>query len=367
LSKKTKRRVRTGLAGLTGDLLTNWTKSSYYFREELDKKQYVEVLKPYIINEFGEDADAIMILEDWKWGMYASWAAAAYWITNGLDITDEVVSIRDYMNNALKGLIPEGKVLLLEKNQERAKVNANKPSPHDALREKVNRTVMVDYDDMVDRWMSGIEEEIDLYQLFQKHELSGKATSFVKQEIDYELSGYSDALDKSCEQAIENYNHLTKKELNRRVKVLNNMLADLERIKAQSIMNRARKKTKAKDPAKQITKLQYKRNDKEYKLESVNPILIVGSNRVYTFNTSTRQLNIFITNSRSGIQVTGTTFKNVDVEKSVCVKLRKPDEVLPVVLGNADKTIDKTVNLLPAKKSLPRTRINNHHIILRAI
>ena len=369
--RKTVRRIKTGLASIQGRLLTSYEACCYHFQHELDQKHYNEVMKPYIKETFKKDSKFIFQLPDWKWSMYSRWACAVYWYTKRIhfemdDITKELVITEiNSVNNQLKDLVEEGKQIESEKTEQKKETVTI--SPLDRLRDKVNRTVLLEVDELWDSWIDNKPSDLNMYESFKRHGLTGKAVQFVTPTIQEDLQLYYDCNNKSDPQAVEALSHIDSKERKRRIKVYEQMLNDLDRIQAQTTLNRVPRKPKVRTADKQITKLNYKKNDKEYKLESVNPLLVVGAHRVYTFNTKTRVLSVYKTNSTSGIQVKGTSLDNVDLRLSQCMKLRKPNDVLPVILGRADKTIDKTLEELSVKKSTPSTRINNDTILLRAV
>ena len=373
--KKARARPKTGLAGIQGKMLTNYETCCWYFQHELDSKHYTEIMKPYIVSNFKYDAKHIFALPDWKWNIFSRWACAIYWHTNLLqtDIDEntrkQVIEEASTVNSYLKELVDLGKEVKIIKEQEKEEkeVPVERISPTKRLFDKVNRTVLADIDTVEEEWIRGSSSSIDVYNLFKKHGLKGKAVTPVRNYIEQQLQLYQDCKNKSCSQAVEALSHIDKKQITRIIKAYEQIIKDLDRIQAQSTLNRASRKPKVKTADKQIVKLNYKKTDKDFKLESVNPLLVIGAHRLYTFNTKTRVLSVYITNSTDGIHVKGTSLYNIDDTLSVCTRLRKPDEVLPTILGRADKTIDKMLKELTTKKSTPRTRINNDTILLRAV
>lgn len=89
--------------------------------------------------------------------------------------------------------------------------------------------------------------------------------------------------------------------------------------------------------------------------------------KVYTFNTKTRKISVYITDNPNGFEVSGSSIKGFVQETSVTFKLRKPDEVLPVILSKAPKVIEKTLDGIKAVKSSANGRINIDTIILKAL
>jgi hypothetical protein len=78
-------------------------------------------------------------------------------------------------------------------------------------------------------------------------------------------------------------------------------------------------------------------------------------------------LSVFISESTEGLKVKGATILNYEPKRSLSVKLRKPQDILTVIMSRADKTIDTTIAELKAKKSPVKARITEQHILLRAL
>ena len=179
------------------------------------------------------------------------------------------------------------------------------------------------------------------------------------------LLDYEDAYFKRCEQAVEGYSHLKKSELNRRINECHSILNDLSKIK---LATRAQRKVSVKKPKsadKQVAKLKYKKEDSEFKIVSINPIQIIGCVMLYTFNTKYKVLTQYVTRAGNGFEISGSTIKNFSKEDSRSIKLRKPDEFLPIVMSKSQTQIDKEWNTLTTKTTKPNGRLNAETILLR--
>jgi len=224
---------------------------------------------------------------------------------------------------------------------------------------------MQDLLDLEDDWIAGEKTTIDVYQLFQKHGLSGTATKPVRDVLDGWLLDYEDAYHKRCDQAVEGYNHLKRPEIKRRITAINDMLADLDKIKNAAKALRATRLPKPKSADKQVSKVQYKKEDKDLKLVSIPPIQLIGRSKMYTYDTKEKLLKEFVSTSTTGFSISGSTLKDFNAEESRQIRLRKPDEILPVVQNKSSRQIDKAWTTLTTKTSVPNGRINANTIILR--
>jgi len=101
-------------------------------------------------------------------------------------------------------------------------------------------------------------------------------------------------------------------------------------------------------------------------LVSIPPIKIIGSFRLYVFNVNHKSLTEYVTESPNGFEISGTTIKNFG-STSRSVKLRKPLDFLPLVLGKTPNQIDKEWKNLTTKTTQPNGRLNNDTILIRVL
>lgn len=363
--KKTIRaRRRTGAAAAPVE--KGFDSVLYYFQNEVDRKETIECVKSFIRVTFNKtDAKYILANPDYNFG-HSYMGATSYWYTSGQEVTERSEYWYNSLVNRFKGYIDGGKIILKEKAlEQKVEKNVITLSPMQRLQNKISNTIMQDLLDLEDAWMDGEKTTIDLYNQFKKHGLSNSATIPVREIVEGWLLDYEDALHARCDQAVEGYSHLKKAELKRRVKSCQDMLLDLDRIKSAA---KAIRKTRVKQPQaadKQVKNVKYKTEDAIFKLSSINPAQIVGKIRLYTFNTKSRMLTEYLTQSVDGFQISGTSIKNFDKVNSRQTKLRKPDEFLPMVLSKTVKQIDVEWNKLTTKGSVPNGRLNADTILLK--
>jgi hypothetical protein len=363
--KKVTPRVRQGMAGIP---LENFEKAKYYIHYELDKKPTTEIVKTWIKKNFSkDDARAILANADYFFHMYSHYATGIVWETNNLELPEKWANLFNRMREFYGELIEPGKKILAEKEAAaQAQGNVVVLTPHQRLQKKVNDTIMYEIDDLEDEWIEGKETDFDIYNRMRFHDLKGAAIEIVRKRLEGWFADYDDAYNKKCEQAVEGYSHLSRKELKRRLKVTESMLADLDKLKATTKAVRTRvKKPKAAD--KQVARVKYCKENNDYKLASINPVLIVGAMRLFTFNAKTRVLAEYVSGSSAGFEVSGTSIKKFDVEASRQTRLRKPDDILPDILKKTPKQIDNIFNGLSTKIAVPNGRLNDDTIILRAL
>ena len=172
-------------------------------------------------------------------------------------------------------------------------------------------------------------------------------------------------MDRTCPDAVEGYSYLRKPQLNRIVANFEKMIdGATTHSKVKSTRRPRVKRPKAAD--KQVARLKYCQEDDTYSLQSIDPISIPFSQRVYVFNTKYRQLSIYYSSTPSGFSVKGTSIKEFDPDKSITMTLRKPEDVLPLILSGTVRKIDNLLKTLKTKPRKANGRINNNTVLLKA-
>ena len=369
--KKTKKKVlraraRTGLAGIPVDKGFNAVKD--YFHLQVDRKDCVSQVKTWVKKNFPQPSKYILANPEYHFSM-THHAATAFWYNNDLYKNNDADgnTAKEFLNNLFDKMIPlieKGKVIYEEKQKANNIVSI---SPAVKLMRKINNTIMQELLDLEDKWIDGDDATINIYDRFKYHGLTNTAISHVKPMIEGWLLDYEDAYHKRCEQAVEGYSHLKRSTLNHRIKVCKAMLEDLERIRSATKASRNIKVKRPKSVDKQVAKVQYKKEDNDYKIVSINPIQIPTKTRLYAFNTKSKMVIEYITESVNGFEISGSTIKNFSKGLSRTICLRKPLDFLPIVLQKTPKQIDAAWQTLKTKTKVPNGRINKDTILLRVL
>jgi|TARA_R110000823_G_scaffold269854_3_gene389551 hypothetical protein len=357
---KTRAKRKTGLAGIPLDSFNN---CSSYFWEQIEGKDKSKIIKDYIRESCSDSKDILELSDEYL--RSSSVAAAIFWNNSKLTKSDDFIQAFTFVNEVF---IPEKREQALY-HIEHGYINDDETpvviSPAERLVSKIDSIILEPLDYLIDSWtLGGVVPEFDLYNLCVSNGIKGNATKMIVKFINQHLNDYRASVNKVDDDIVEAYATIPIKEQKRRISIFESMLDDLERIHHTTLMQRKVKKQTIKSADRQVTKVKYQLRDKEYKLESINPILIVGSKRLYMFNTKTKVLTKLIATD-VGFEVSGSTVKNFDIVNSISTVLRKPDEVLQVILGRADKTIDDVITKLTTKNKVPTGRINTDTILLR--
>ena len=236
----------------------------------------------------------------------------------------------------------------------------------DRIRFKANDTVLGELEDMLDQWIQGESPSIDVYESMKAAILPAQASKFVVEWAQAKLDEILEAINKTDDQVVEAYSHLSTKRKKEFVKWYEGIIADAQRFGTNTKVVR---KARAKKPVsieKQLSKLKYLKESPENKLVSINPSQIIGATELWTYNVKYKALTRYIAESGMGFEIKGTTLIKYDTNTSQTRKLRKPEITLAEVLSSSKTKGAKAFAALTTKPSEPNGRINEDTIILKA-
>jgi hypothetical protein len=233
-------------------------------------------------------------------------------------------------------------------------------SVHQRMREKAS-DIIGEIESMLDKG-----DQFSLYDWLKANEIPA---AYSPQIIAYYSPWLEELLEAATEpdnQLKEAYGHLTKKQLKDRILFFNKMIEDAQRYGENKKKTRAPRKPRTVSVEKKLKSLKFQKEDKEFKIASINPEKIIGAQELWTFNTKYKTLTVFRAIDRGGLQVKGTSIINYDEKNSFTKRTgRKPEEYVKKVLEGGKMVLRK---LMDDMKEAPLAyRINENTILLRII
>lgn len=244
-----------------------------------------------------------------------------------------------------------------------------KVSVYDIMQERIRKGVLVRMDEMLDEWILNTTSKvfkINVGSLLKNVNAPISSLGSVVSWITKQRDELIEARDKSNPDSVEGYSYLKKPAIKKRIALLEEMLNDVEIYKSTKKAARKPRKMKEKSADKLVAKMNYLKSSPDYGVASVNPIKVVGSVKVYLFNEKYRKLTVLSTTSLSGLSVKGTTIRDYDEKNSFSMKIRKPEEILPIIVSKTDKQIANVLKKLTTKKTSANGRVNDNTLILKA-
>ena len=246
-------------------------------------------------------------------------------------------------------------------------VDVDKPvKPKDSIQDKVYNQCTV--------FINEIEDKIDArdYSLKVYEYLTTQACKsiHVKQIIEHfkPLSlEVKEAMLGEDEQLIEGYSNYTKTEIKKLHQFLQLIISDCNGFTSNSKVTKTPRKKKIVPISKKVLKLNYKKEDPEYKIVSIKPESIIGCQNLWVFNTKTRKLGVYVASDESGLSVKGSTIENYNVELSITKTVRKPLDVIPNVIKGKKTVLKKIMSDINSVQTLLNGRINVDVVLLTSI
>jgi len=225
-------------------------------------------------------------------------------------------------------------------------------SPMKRLEMKVNEYIITPIDFAMDDWVDdpSSAEPLNVQGLLGAHGIPAKGCQFVINWLDVYIKDLTDAQagDPDC---VEGYAFLTKRQLNKWVRVMTKMKEDVEKYQLANQKTVVRTK-KVKPAGVQVANVNY---DKEG--SPISAVKIPGAIDVVIFNTKTRKLQVYKAVGRQGLSVKGTSIKDFDEVKSYQVTVRA--NLVDDVIGKEPKAIEKIISS-KTKRTKVNGRLNEH-------
>ena len=294
-----------------------------------------------------------------------------YLLNNGADLPEEVYA---GMMPALEKAIVAEEFRLVEADKqskiiaarfEAAPVVKTAVSIQDRIRDRA-REVSGEIEGWIDDFMmdkkSTVKTIEDFSNLFKLSDLKSPHIKHISTFFEHRASEISEALDGKQKELVEAYSNFTKSELKKFELFHKNLIAACNMVAETAKVERAPKIKKPQSLDKVVSKLKYLKEDTSLGLVSLNPTNIIGATSVWVYNTRTRKLSHYV--SDTGLGVKGASLVNFKPE-SAEKTLRKPGPSI-LEFKKASKVKLRTfLSDLTTVDTPCNGKINENHIILR--
>jgi hypothetical protein len=349
---------RTGIAAAP---LDSWTAFKYYVHSDVDPKELAKIVRDWIRKNFKKESSFLLSGPTYAYTMFTHVAATIYW----RDIDKEFPESWD-PDRCLNRYMDQLRNWCSVKQAETADSDAQvlpSVSPAVRMQRKTNNFIS-EVEAIIDEFPETFESDFNMY-----NELTRIDAAFATAKSVYErylpiLEELRELVDKKSSDLLEGYGWMNITQRKKYKAFMEGIVSD-----AEKYMNKKRAvrqvKPRVRTADKQVAKLQYAKESKDYKIASINPVSIVGAQRVFVFNVKYRRLTEYVSNSANGFEIKGTTLQNINTEESNQLTLRKPEEILTVIQNGTPREIRQKINSLTTKPSKPNGRINTDTIIMR--
>jgi len=210
-------------------------------------------------------------------------------------------------------------------------------------------------------------KDFKAYDWFVKNEVKPIHAAKIADYFRERSTEITDAIEGSDKEYKDAYLRMGKDKIKSILAVMTNIVSDAERLSGNVSKTRKPRKKKPVSFEKMVAKLQYKPKDDNFKIQSINPINIIGASQIWVFNVKSRKLGVYSALDSVGILVKGNKLENYSLNESFSKTLRQPEKVLTTVIDGGKIAMRKLMDSINAKSSPMNGKIGKDTVILRAI
>ena len=369
-STKKKSIARRKTVGAKAAPMDDYKKCSDFFHFNVDGKESVAIIKAHIKKTY-DKVKARVILKN-KEFMFQKQFVAAYchWVAEGKQAPTDSI---DWMSNYFDELYNKGLSIVEEVKAEEAKKpkNVYVPSIQERIKE-ASSNIIAEIEAEVDNFIQDPKafKKFDSVKFFRSKQVNQAHARHIRSYYEGILGEYlmlQKPASEQDEQLREGYAHLGKTEIKKAVELFQGIVGACDLITAESKASRKTRSPKPKSAEKLVAKMKYCKSDEKYKVASINPADIIGSNELWVFNVKTRKIGKYVANEHDTLQVKGTTLHFFDDKLSVAKTLRKPEQQLAEFNKSGKVQLRKFLGNIKGVETKLNGRFNNDTVILKAV
>jgi len=335
---------------------------NYHYTSKHSKQPLIQWMEAQEVVD-KESIKKIRGAKDWRIGTTVG--SVARMLNNGCPRMDNLLS-------AIRKKIKELPDVVIEEKEE-VKQLAPVISIQERMKLNLNDFLGQNVENEIDNFFdNGLKSDFKMTTALQLKEITGKAAALIPAMYAQDVADFNTLLnpvekDDEYEQLVEAYPY-KKAEIKRILEFYNMIIEDALHHSNIQKANRKVRAKKAPSKEKQVAKLKYKINDDKYKLVSIDPQNIIGSQELWVFNTKTRKIGKYIaTNGFSAgeLGIKGTSITGFDTNTSMQKTLRKPEESLKEFASAGKVVLRKFLNNLTTTGIKLNGRVNSDVILLK--
>jgi hypothetical protein len=296
-----------------------------------------------------------------SWNIVDGWLARC--LSRGAWIPDTTFNNFKERMNAFRGRLD---AIVAEKGLGAAVVadTSNVISIQERVQSKVDYFIMELEGKFDDVWHEQSGEEFVPYTWMVENEVKPMHASKIAEYFKKRTADWIEIIESKDEYVKESYPR-PRKEMIEGAKFFGLIATDAEKLASNKSAARKPRKKKPISFEKKIKNLKFKKDDIDNKLVSIDPVKIIGAEKLWIYNTKTRRLGVYVAADAAGLDVKGSAIQNYKYGESVSKTLRKPKDVLSRVLDGGKVVLRKVMGEINSKPVELNGRINKDTILLR--
>ena len=372
IARKKAPKARRKTTGAGAAPLDNYKVAKDFFHFEVDKKEYVPIIRQYV-KKFFDKQTATYILKNSDASMtFSHIACYCHYMNN--DKADQVPEdSHNWMSGRFGALAEKGETIVSEvKAVEATKPkDAYVPSIQERIKE-ASGNIIAEIEEAVDDFITNPNtfKGLDPVKMFRKLSVNQAHARHIRAFYEGVYAEYVMLQQPAREQEEdlrEAYAHLDKAAVKRAITLFGGILGACDLITAESKATRKTRSPKPKSADKLVAKMKYCKTDEKYKVASINPADVIDATEVWVFNVKTRKIGKYVAEPHATLQVKGTTLQFYDAKFSVAKTLRKPEQQLTDFNKSGKVQLRKFLDNIKGVETKMNGRFNADTVILKAV
>ena len=247
-----------------------------------------------------------------------------------------------------------------ENKADEVKLSKRRKSVQENIKSKVYQ-VCGEIDHAVDMWQT---QDFDTYKYLADLKVSATVAKGIPEEYQSIIDELNELLGPNCHpQLKEGYSYLSRQEQKDYYNFVRGIQTDAMRY---AEMNKPIRKKRKVTADRQVKKLSYLKEDRDNKIKSIDPLLIIGAQRLWIYNSKTNEIVKYEAIDRGGLGCKGTTLQNFDEKASGCKKVGvRTEYFIDRILDGGKVVLNKVMDEITSKKQSVTGRINNNMVLLK--
>lgn len=226
---------------------------------------------------------------------------------------------------------------------------------------------IADLEGFVDEFgIKGDYKGLDVYNWLQKNEVKAAHATRIVEYFRKQAEEPLIAASGKDEELTEAYSSYSKKRLMNLLQCYATIIKDVEKLVENKKIAKKPRKKKPVSFEKRVSKVNYMKQEPKLKLQSIDPVNIIGSQQLWVYNVKTKKLGTYIAESAAGLSIKGSSIEGY-AATSVSKTLRKPEKILASVISGGKVALRKVLEGIKSKEIALNGRINKDTILLRVI
>ena len=275
-----------------------------------------------------------------------------------------------WKTDALRAEEAAEKAVEAKKNRsEAAKAKGDTRNVQEKIRDQVNEYV-AELEGIIDEFvLAGYKSNFNSFKWFNKKQIksmqAGRIADYYEEqntELQFAANGSNDKVQ------VEGYGLYTAKELAKIAEFYDTLYQDCRKWQQNSKKVSGKRKKKKKSVEATFRHFNYKTQDADLKIVSVDPALIEGAQVLYIYNTKQKKLGVLNALDRGGFQIHRSAVRNIDPSQSYEKRVsRNIIEIMQTIIDGGKITSRNTIRDCKGKVILHSGRIGSDTVLLKVI